>query len=144
MKISADILIEKDAAFLFDYTQDYSKRLEWDTFLKRADIISHHQKAGLGVRTYCVARNGVGVETEYISYRRLKVTAVKIISPSLLFSEFSGSWQFKEIDQLKTNVMFTYSFEFKWPFRLVSKVIEKILLRNMRNRLYDLKLMVER
>ena len=144
MKISADILIEKDAAFLFDYTQDYSKRLEWDTFLKRADVISKHQKAGLGVRTYCVARNGVGVETEYISYRRLKVTAVKMISPSLLFSEFSGSWQFKEIDQLKTNVMFTYSFEFKWPFRLVSKVIEKILLRNMRNRLYDLKLMVER
>jgi hypothetical protein len=47
-KFSEKILIYRDPGFVFDYTQDYNKRLSWDTFLKKAELIDGAEKAGVG------------------------------------------------------------------------------------------------
>jgi hypothetical protein len=49
--------------FAFDYTQDYERRLAWDTFLKKAQLIAGAQTAGVGVKAYCVSKYGLGMTT---------------------------------------------------------------------------------
>jgi ribosome-associated toxin RatA of RatAB toxin-antitoxin module len=139
IKFSEKIIINETQEVIFDYTQDYDNRLSWDTFLKKAELINGATKADKGVRAYCVAKNGVGMETEYVSFNRPKVTAIRMTRGPFLFKTFSGSWTFKELSQGTTEVIFLYSFEFRFPFSLMSYFIKRNLQRNVRQRLHDLK-----
>lgn len=144
IKFSEKIIVECDPFYVFDYTQDYSNRLTWDTFLKKADIIDGAKEAGIGVRTYCVAKNGIGMETEYITFNRPKVIAVKMTNHSYLFKSFLGSWIFKETENEVTEVIFLYSFQLRFPFNLASGFVKNILVRNVKQRLSDLKEGIEK
>ncbi|MFT3705782.1 MAG: SRPBCC family protein [Agriterribacter sp.] len=144
MKFSEHIDICCSQGYAFDYTQDYSERLNWDTFLKRADLINGATAAGKGVKAYCVAKNGLGMETEYVSFNRPKATAIKMTKGPFLFRSFSGSWTFKEKEPDLTEVIFLYSFQFRFPFSLFSTFIKKRLQNKVRQRLIDLKTNIER
>jgi hypothetical protein len=128
----------------FDYTQDYSQRLIWDTFLKKADLIEGAITAGKGVKAYCVAKNGLGMVTEYVSFNRPKATAIKMTKGPFMFKSFLGSWNFKEIQTGVTEVIFLYSFQLKFPFNLATGLIKRNLQRNVRQRLKDLKRSIEK
>ncbi|RDC64471.1 type II toxin-antitoxin system RatA family toxin [Adhaeribacter pallidiroseus] len=143
VKFSETIIIQQGAEIVFDYTQDYSQRLTWDTFLKKADLIEGALKAAKGVKAYCVAKNGLGMETEYVSFNRPKVTAIKMTKGPFMFRSFSGSWTFKEIRASQTEVIFLYSFSLRFPFNLFTKRIKRILQSNVRQRLVDLKNCIE-
>ena len=144
IKFSEKIIINCAPSYAFDYTQDYSKRLVWDTFLKKADLINGAKKAGIGVKTNCVAKNGIGMETEYVTFNRPKVTAVKMTDNSYLFKSFLGSWTFKETDDKITEVTFLYSFQLQFPFNLAPGIVKNILIKNVKQRLSDLKENIER
>ena len=143
IKFSEKITIKCEPSYVFDYSQDYNNRLVWDTFLKKADIIDGTKKAGVGVKTYCVAKNGIGMVTEYITFNRPKVTAVKMTSNSYIFKSFLGSWTFKETENKTTQVEFLYSFQLCFPFILASGFVKNILVKNVKQRLYDLKKNIE-
>jgi ribosome-associated toxin RatA of RatAB toxin-antitoxin module len=139
IKFSEKINIEGSQEIIFDYTQDYSNRLTWDTFLKKAELIDGATKADKGVRAWCVAKNGLGMETEYVSFNRPKVTAIKMTKGPFLFKTFSGSWTFREIKQGITEVHFLYSFKLRFPFSLLTYFVRRNLQSNVRRRLLDLK-----
>jgi ribosome-associated toxin RatA of RatAB toxin-antitoxin module len=139
IKFSEKIVIDQSAQVVFDYTQDYSNRLTWDTFLKKADLINGATKAGKGVKAYCVAHNGLGMETEYVTFSPPKVTAITMTRGPYLFKSFSGSWTFKELSPTQTEVMFLYSFKLRFPFTLIKNFIKRNLQKNVRQRLVDLK-----
>lgn len=143
IKFSEAISIEEKAETVFDFTQDYQKRLAWDTFLKQADLIEGATAAGKGVKTYCVAQNGVGITSEYVTYNRPKVTAVKMTKGPYMFKTFLGSWNFKEESPTHTQVTFLYSFTLRFPFSLFKNYIRNTLQKNVRQRLRDLKRNVE-
>ena len=143
IKFSEKITIKCEPTQAFDYTQDYSKRLTWDTFLQKANIIDGAKKADIGVKTYCVAKNGIGMETEYVTFNRPKVTAVKMTSDSYIFRSFLGSWTFKETKNKLTEVVFLYSFQLRFPFNLGAKMMKNILVKNVKQRLSDLKENIE-
>jgi ribosome-associated toxin RatA of RatAB toxin-antitoxin module len=142
-KFLEKIIINCSPAIAFDYTQDYENRLKWDTFLKRAELIGGATKADKGVKAYCVAKNGLGMVTEYVSYNRPKATAIKMTKGPFMFKTFLGSWTFKEIDTLKTEIIFLYSFKLRFPFNLATGVIKRVLRLNVRRRLTDLKRNIE-
>jgi len=144
IKFSEKIIIKCKPAEIFDYSQDYNQRLTWDTFLKKADILNGATKADRGVKTYCQAKNGIGMETEYVTYKRPKVTAVKMTKGPFMFKSFLGSWTFKKLDKNETEVVFLYSFQLRFPFNLASKIITVNLKRNVKQRLNDLKSIVEK
>ena len=127
----------------FDYTQDYSQRLIWDTFLKKADLTEGAIHAGKGVKAYCVAKNGLGMVTEYVSFNRPKATAIKMTKGPFMFKSFLGSWNFKEIHTGLTEVIFLYSFQLRFPFNLATRLIKRNLQSNVRQRLKDLKRNIE-
>ncbi|MDR6241001.1 hypothetical protein [Aureibacter tunicatorum] len=90
-----------------------------------------------------MAKNGVGLTTEYVTYNRPKVTAVKMTKGPYMFQAFAGSWNFKMIESLQTQVTFTYSFQLRFPFCLFKNLIKNNLQSNVRKRLLDLKSNIE-
>ena len=144
IKFSERISIKSAPEKIFDFTQDYNKRTTWDTFLTKAELVGGATKADKGVKAYCVAKNGLGMETEYVSFNRPKVTAVKMTKGPFLFKSFLGSWTFREIEPEDTEVIFLYSFELRFPFSLLSYFIKRNLKRNVQQRLRDLKSCIER
>jgi ribosome-associated toxin RatA of RatAB toxin-antitoxin module len=139
IKFSESIVIEAPQEHVFDYTQDYNNRLVWDTFLKKAELLDGATTADIAVKAYCVAHNGIGMETEYVSYNRPKVTAVKMTKGPYMFKSFLGSWTFKAIDVNQTEVIFLYSFTLRFPFNIVAPLIKRNLQNNVKQRLIDLK-----
>jgi hypothetical protein len=143
LKISASIDIRERPEIVFDYTQNYAHRLEWDTFLLEARLLPPYFNAQKGAKAWCVAINGYGMETEYISFARPKVTAIRMTKGPYMFKEFSGSWNFKEISELTTTVVFTYSFSLRFPYNIFGFYIRKNLQKNVQQRLIDLKTHLE-
>ena len=143
IRIEESIIIEEHPELVFDFTQDYGKRLRWDTFLKRADLMNGVSNAGKGVKAYCVARNGLAMVTEYITFNRPVVTAIKMTKGPFMFKSFLGSWRFKMKNPEKTEVVFLYSFTLRFPFVLLSGLIKQKLGKNVRQRLIDLKHSIE-
>lgn len=144
IKFSEKININSTQKMVFDYTQNYDERLSWDTFLKEARIIGGATKADKGVRAYCVAKIGLGMETEYVSFNRPKVTAIKMTRGPFLFKTFSGSWTFNEFKPGITEVIFLYSFILRFPFSFFTYFIKRNLQANVRQRLLDLKRSIEK
>jgi len=144
IKFSESIIINCSQMEVFDYTQDYRNRLMWDTFLKKAELIEGASRAGTGIKAYCVAKNGLGMETEYVSFNRPKATAIKMTRGPFLFKTFLGSWTFKEVDSLTTEVIFLYSFTLRFPFSLITGLIKNNLIANVQQRLIDLKTNIEK
>jgi ribosome-associated toxin RatA of RatAB toxin-antitoxin module len=138
-KFSETIEIAAKWELVFDYTQDYKNRLKWDTFLTEAYLLDNATQAEKGVKAWCVSRNGLGMETQYVSFNRPKVAAVKMTKGPYMFKEFAASWIFKEEAGGITKVTFLYSFSLRFPFSLAGFLITKILQKNVKQRLVDLK-----
>jgi ribosome-associated toxin RatA of RatAB toxin-antitoxin module len=145
MTFEHSILIHAPAQELFALTQDYSRRLEWDCFLKAAYLLDGAQCAGIGVRANCIARNGLAMETEYISFNPPEVTAVKMTRGPWIIESFAGSWRFYEETQGRTRVYFKYSVRARprWLAPLLSPVLAVVFARDTRKRLAALKSAVE-
>lgn len=143
IKFTEQILINEKSEKVFDFTQNYNNRLKWDTFLKKADLIDGATIADKGVRAYCVAKNGIGMVTEYVTYNRPKVTAIKMTKGPFMFKSFLGSWTFKDMPNDKTEVIFLYSFSLRFPFNILTKFIKNNLQTNVKQRLIDLKVNIE-
>ena len=103
-------MIQEAPEQVFDFTQDYDNRLKWDTFLRRAELMEKATTADKGVKAYCVAKNGLGMVTEYVTYNRPKVTAIKMTKGPFMFSSFLGSWNFKESQKVKQKLSFYIHF----------------------------------
>ncbi|WP_452599193.1 SRPBCC family protein [Pontimicrobium sp. MEBiC01747] len=143
MKFTETIEIKCTPEFAFNYTQDYNKRLTWDTFLKQADLIEGASEANKGVKAYCVAKNGLAMTTEYITFNKPKATAIKMIKGPFMFKTFLGSWSFKSLQTNLTEVIFLYSFKLQFPFNLFKRFIKNHLRTNVKQRLFDLKTNIE-
>ena len=145
MTFEHSILIHAPAPELFALTQDYTRRLEWDCFLKAAYLLDGAPRAGIGVRANCVARSGLSMETEYISFNPPEVTAVKMTRGPWFIESFAGSWRFHEEIQGQTRVYFKYSVRARprWLAPLLSPVLAIVFARDTRKRLAALKSAIE-
>src|SRR5579863_6842620 len=93
---------------IFDLAQDYTRRFSWDPFLREARLLGGAQQPTPGVRAWCVARNGLGMETEYVTLRRPSVAAVSMTRGPWLFGRFAGAWRFTPSGPGATRVTFRY------------------------------------
>jgi hypothetical protein len=139
------ILISASPGDLFDLTQDYDRRLDWDPFLKSAELLGGARMAGVGVRAYCVAHNGLGMETEYVSFNPPRACAVKMTNGPRLIDSFAGSWRFEEAATGQTRVGFRYHLRARprWLSCLLTPIIGWVFARDTRKRLVALKAAVE-
>jgi ribosome-associated toxin RatA of RatAB toxin-antitoxin module len=127
------VLICASAESLFRLTQDYTRRLEWDPFLKVATLVGGAVEPGVGVRAWCVAKSGFGMETEYVSFDPPRRTAVRMTKGPLFLRKFSGSWVFREEPNGQTRVTFRYHVVArpKWLGKFLGGRFEKDTTRRL-------------
>jgi len=145
MTFEQSIVIAASPGELFALTQDYTRRLEWDPFLRSAELVGGASAAGVGVRAYCVAKSGLGMETEYVSFNPPRTTAVKMTRGPWFLDSFAGSWRFEEVAPGETRVDFHYHLRARpvWLSWLLTPILGRAFARDTRQRLRALKAAVE-
>ena len=133
------IEINADQKLVFDVSQNYQDRIVWDSFLRQAYLINS-ESAKVGTRVYCRAWNGLEIETEYLVYEPVEKVTIKMNKGPFILKELTAHWMFSEKGQ-GTEVVFEYEFV---PHLIPNFIAVKILRREMRTRLQDLKKFVEK
>lgn len=145
-KIAVDIEAPSDA--IFDLIHDYSRRLEWDPFLRKAHMLGKAQTAGRGVEARCVARwtaGGLAMDTVYVSFNRPRIAAVTMVRGPFFLRTFAASIRQESKSATRTRLTYQYSFD-SWPRRLswpIDRLVSRIFHRETSLRLKALKLFME-
>lgn len=147
--IEAAIDIHASPEAVFDLIHDYTRRLEWDPFLKEARLLEGAESAGLGVKARCTARNGFGglaMETVYVSFDRPRVAAVKMTKGPAILDTFAASLRQEGIDPDVTRVSYRFNFSTKprWLRMIADPIAARLFQREVRQRLQALKRHLER
>jgi ribosome-associated toxin RatA of RatAB toxin-antitoxin module len=108
MKFEHTTVVDATPEVVFALTQNYSERLTWDPFLRQAVLLNGATEPKVGVRAWCVARLGIGMETEYVSFTPPRIAAVKMTRGPKVLETFGGTWEFTPLDAVRTKVTFRY------------------------------------
>lgn len=134
---------------VFDLIHDYSRRLEWDPFLKKAVLLGDVHVAAVGVHSLCVAKNrlgGMGMETVYVVFDRPGVAAVKMVRGPIILESFGASLRQEAVDTATTRVTYKYTLQTRprWLRWLLTPLCKWVFSRETRGRLQKLKSFLER
>jgi len=148
-KSQATIIINRSACDVFDLIHDYNRRLEWDTLLRKAELLGSASRAGIGVRSVCTGKwlvGGMAMETEYISFERGEVAAVKLVNRPAFFQSFAATLRHETIEPNQSKTTYIYNFHSKpkclaW---LLEPIMDFILLHEIKSRLKALKNFMEK
>ena len=112
MKFEHSASVAASPGIVFALTQDYARRLTWDPFLSRAELLGGATVPAVGVRSWCVSKGGVGMETEYVTFDPPRLAAVKMTRGPWPLEVFGGAWEFVP-DGTGTRVLFRYQFRMR-------------------------------
>ena len=108
--------IRAPRSWLFDLSQDYSRRLDWDPFLESYRFVTADGIPRVGAEVSGRARNGFTMHARYISFDPPAVAAFEMVSGPWFFRTFAGAWRFVETSADSTLVSFNYSFTVRPAF----------------------------
>ena len=130
---------------VFDLTQNYSKRLDWDPYLVEAYLLEGEKHAAIGVKSLCKNHSGLAMVTQYISFNRPHVAAVTMIKGPWLLKKFSGAWNVKYLSKNHSMLVFTYHFDLKGGFigKLFLPFVVSKFSKDMKARLVAIKSYLE-
>jgi hypothetical protein len=142
---SRSIVIGAPREWLFDVMQSYDRRLEWDEFLSEARLVDA-SAAAVGVKAWCVDREGRGMETIYVSFKRPERVAVKMTKGPWMFDSFAGSWAYDSRGAESTEVTFRYGMTLRPRIfgRLGDNALARIFALDMARRLTSARNRLER
>lgn len=145
MRVVVSTVIAKPASLLFELSQDYERRLEWDTYLSEARLLGSARQAAVGVDSHCKSRAGVVMVSRYISYAPPTRAAVEMVSGPAIFRRFGGTWRFRPTSPEATEVQFLYNFKVKaWALGwLLEPAMAWLYRRNMDRRIAAFKAWAE-
>lgn len=137
MRVTVAMQINVPIERLFWYSQNYSRRLEWDNFLVEAYLLKGQTEAALGAESFCKSKSGSVLVSKYISFSPPTHAAVEMTKGPWVLSKFGGTWRFKQLSQRRTEVRFIYNFKcrpavLKW---LLEPIIGFAYKRDMTRRL---------
>jgi hypothetical protein len=125
MRFVRELEIDGARESIFDLTQDYERRLDWDPFLREARLLDGATSAQVGVKALCVDRKGHAMEVVYIAFDRPAVAAIKMTRGPLFLHSFAGTWRFTDAGAGRTRVLFKYFYRLRWPFGAFAGRIER-------------------
>ena len=139
--VETSIEVDAPAGRIFDLSQDYGRRRDWDPFVRAIRAHNIGPDPVVGGRVWVQARNGLEMTVEYVTVDRPRRLAVRMVSRSSLFERFAGSWAFEASTPDRTRVVFRYGFETRWRWLrpLLDRAIVRVFARDLRDRLAALK-----
>ena len=141
---TVSIEVNAPCEVVFDLIHDYDRRLQWDTMLSEARLLGGATAAGKNVRTRCVGtwRSAfIPMETEYISFKRGKVAAVRLTNRPLLFDQFAASIRHQRLNIDRSRVIYRYWFRAR-PRVLrpaIEPLVDRVMSRQVAERLDSLR-----
>ena|SRR2546427_4943260 len=123
-------LIPAPSSAVFDLLHDYTRRLEWDTLLRAAYLTGGATKADKGVTAVCVGRKslgGIALATEYVTFERPTLAAVKMVNAPAFFQSWAASIRHEDISAGESRL--TYKFHFTTKPRLLRFALDPIMER---------------
>ena len=137
-------VISATAAEVFDLLHDYQRRLEWDTLLQKAYLEKGFPAACKGAISVCQGRailGGFALRTEYVSFERGKVAAVKMLNQPPFFDTFAASIRHTDIAENQSEIVYKVNFTArpKSLRRLLHPVMHAVFVWETRKRLASLK-----
>jgi hypothetical protein len=127
--VTETIVVALPPIDVFDFTQDYDRRPEWDRYVTAAEIASYSP------RRVTVRVGGVGRYTvEYRLFRRGERTSAQFVEvQSPWMAGGGGSWRYEPVGD-GTRWTQTNTFELKHPLlsRWVAPLVRVLLRRSMR------------
>ena len=111
--------IPASASEVFDLLHDYDRRLEWDTLLQKAYLEKDFSQACKGAISVCQGRNilgGFALRTEYVSFERGKVAAVKMLNRPPFFDTFAASIRHRDTGENESEIVYKVNFTAKPKF----------------------------
>lgn len=144
----AQVEITASPEEVFDLVHDYERRLAWDPFLRRADVLDGAAEVGVGVKTLCVARRrsgGLGMENRYVSFQRPRVAAVEMTRGPWFLEKFAASILQQPMGHGSTRVTYKASFRARprWAAPLLEPLFRLVFRYETRRRLEHLKRFLE-
>jgi hypothetical protein len=131
--------------WLFDLSQDYSRRVNWDSFSERYKFESPGWAPRVGAELTGRARNGYSMRARYIAFKPPEVAAFEMVSGPWFFQTFAGAWHFVQTAPLSTHVSFNYNFRVRPRFLkwFLEPLLRRSLERHIRARAAALKAYAE-
>ena len=138
-------IIPASSEAVFELVHDYQRRLEWDTLLSEAYLEKGFSEAGRGAIAVCRGRailGGFVLRTEYISFEKGRVAAVKMLNQPPFFASFAASIRHLRIDEDQSEVIYKVSFEAnpRWLRGILHPLMRFVLVWETRKRLRSLKI----
>src|SRR5689334_4629775 len=93
--VEASLLIRAPRERLFDLSQDYALRTEWDPFVRDMRFLDGATQPGPGVRVRVRAYNGLTMTVRFVTFNRPAVVAMTMTEGPWFLERFAGSWRFE-------------------------------------------------
>ena len=137
-------VIPASAVAVFDLLHDYQRRLEWDTLLQKAYLEEDFPESCKGAIAVCQGRavlGGFALRTEYVSFERGKVAAVKMLNQPPFFDTFAASIRHTDIAENQSEIVYKVNFTARPKFlrRILHPLMKAIFVWETRKRLAALK-----
>lgn len=137
-------IIPAPAVEVFDLLHDYERRLEWDTLLRKAYLEDKFPRAGSGAISVCQGRailGGFALRTEYVSFQRGKVAAVKMLNRPPFFDTFAASIRHSDIGENRSEIVYKVNFTARPKFLrwLLHPIMKAVFAWETKKRLASLK-----
>ena len=142
------IKIHGESHIVFDVLHDYTRRLCWDPFLREARLTGGANRAEKGVVVVCSAKwraGGMSMETEYVTFDRPRVAAVKMTQGPRFFDCFAATIRQQNLSGGITRVTYKYHLKTRprWLRFLLEPVFHVMFSRETKRRLTALKRVIE-
>lgn len=130
--------IEPSLAFAVSQTQG-AVRMRWDPFISRQQLVGA-ARPGKGVRTITRTRLGLGMESEYASYRPPTSVGMTMVRGPWFFSSFGGGWRFapetrQGVDGTLATWKYTFAVQPGWLRRIAEPIGQWLLDREIARRI---------
>lgn len=137
-------IIPASTETVFALIHDYRRRLEWDTLLQEAYLEPEFNEAARGAISVCRGKTmlgGFAVRTEYVSFEKGKVAAVKLLNRPPFFDSFAASIRHIEIDDEHSEVIYKVNFDARprWLRPVLNPLMRAVFVWETRQRLKALK-----
>ncbi|MGL4319048.1 MAG: SRPBCC family protein [Pseudomonas sp.] len=144
--IELRVSIAAARARVYQVSQDYAVRYEWDPFPERIEFMGELQAVQRGARVLVIARNGLRMEVEFVQVDAPQRAAIRMLRGPFFLRLFAGSWIFHERGAQETEVVFRYQLQIKrWALPwLVEPLAAWYFRRAVAARLQGLKVYCER
>ncbi|QKE62510.1 SRPBCC family protein [Aquipseudomonas campi] len=103
--------IAAERARVYEVSQDYAVRYQWDPFPERIAFVGALQTVQRGARVEVVARSGLRMEVEFVQVDAPQRAAIRMLKGPLLLKQFAGSWVFSELGPQRTQAVFRYNLK---------------------------------